>query len=228
MDKYNVATPSTSRPAPPQPQDFGLSPERAKKLENPFKPGWMFWVPYAAVCFYVLISTRELLGNIAVIFLVAWPITLAVALAIPTSVAHLWARLQPDYPRYKQYKAASSRYQIELAAWVRTQRDWWLRLSGTSFEVEAGSVFSKRGYVVRRVGGSGDQGVDLLLTKDGVTIAVQCKAHRNPVGPAAIRDLYGAMTHHGHPEAWILSTAGFTRGAKAFAAGKPIKLLTVD
>jgi restriction system protein len=138
------------------------------------------------------------------------------------------ARLQADYPLYKQFKAASSRYQIELAAWVRTQRDWWLRLGGTSFEVEAGSVFSRRGYVVRRVGGSGDQGVDLLLTKGGVTIAVQCKAHRLPVGPSVVRDLFGAMVHHGCREAWLLSTSGFTKGARAFAAGKPIKLLSVD
>jgi len=175
-----------------------------------------------------LINAAPLLGGIAVIFWVAWPITIGIAIGIPMSLAQLWARLQADYPRYRQYKAASGRYQVELAAWARTQRDWWLRLGGTSFEVEAGSVFSRRGYAVRRVGGSGDQGVDLLLTKGGVTIAVQCKAHRMPVGPSAVRDLFGAMVHHRYAEAWLLSTSGFTKGARFFAAGKPIKLLTVD
>jgi len=188
----------------------------------------MFWVPYAGAFLYALVNFAPLLGNIGLILWIAWPVTFFMAMWIPLAPAALWARCQSDYPAYKRYTAECTRYKSDLALWVRQQREWWLRLDGRSFEVEAGSVFTRRGYAVRRVGGSGDQGVDLLLTKGGVTIAVQCKAHRNPVGPAAIRDLYGAMTHHGHPEAWILSTTGFTRGAKAFAAGKPIKLLTVD
>jgi hypothetical protein len=187
----------------------------------------MFWVPYIGAFLFAVVKIAPLLGPIGILLWI-WPVTLFIATSIPLASAQLWARCQSDYPAYKRYKAERTRYQNALALWVRQQREWWLRLDGRSFEVEAGSVFTRRGYAVRRVGGSGDQGVDLLLTKGGVTIAVQCKAHRNPVGPAAIRDLYGAMTHHGHPEAWILSTAGFTRGAKAFAAGKPIKLLTVD
>ena len=106
--------------------------------------------------------------------------------------------------------------------------EWWRRLDGTSFEIEAGMVFSKRGYTVCRVGGSGDQGVDLILSKDGITIAVQCKAHRLPVGPGVVRDLYGSLMHHKHREGWLLSTEGFTKGARAFASGKPIRLVTVS
>lgn len=166
----------------------------------------MFWVPYFVAFFFALVKFAPLLGTYGLVLWIAWPVTILVAWQIPLVPGYLWARFQPDYPAYKQYKAQCVRYRNDLAAWVRTQRDWWLRLDGRTFEVEAGSVFVGRGYTVRRVGGSGDQGVDLLLTKDGVTIAVQCKAHRNPVGPAAIRDLYGAMTHHGHRQAWIVST----------------------
>lgn len=223
-----VSRPQTNRPLEPKPEDFGLSPERAQKLANPFKPGWMFWVPYAAAFLYVLINYAPLLGNIGLILWVAWPVTLGIAIYPPLAAGQFWARSQPDYRMYQQYKSAVSQYRVDLAEWDRRQRDWWLRLDGRSFEVEAGSVFARRGYTVRRVGGSGDQGIDLLLTRDGITVAVQCKAHRIPVGPAAVRDLYGAMAHHNHREAWLLSTLGFTKGARAFAAGKPIKLLTVD
>jgi hypothetical protein len=212
----------------PKAQDFGLSPERAKKLQEPLKLGCVFSLFFFPVFFFALVKGAPLLGDIGIILWIAWPLTLLVALLIPIALAEVWARSQPDYPAYKQYKAEYARYRSAIAIWVRQQREWWLRLDGRSFEVEAGTVFRRRGYTVRRVGGSGDQGVDLLLTKDGLTIAVQCKAHRNPVGPGAIRDLYGAMVHHRHREAWILSTTGFTRGAKAFAAGKPIRLLTLE
>jgi len=216
------------RPIEPRPQDFGLSPERAKRLEQPVNLGWIFWISYAGAFLFALVKVAPLLGGFGLLLWIAWPLTLFVAIFIPLGPGQLWARCQSDYPAYKRYKARCAQYKNDLAFWVRQQREWWLRLDGRSFEVEAGVVFTRRGYTVRRVGGSGDQGVDLLLTKNGVTIAVQCKAHRNPVGPAAIRDLYGAMAHHNHHEAWLLSTTGFTPGAKAFAAGKPIKLLTVD
>jgi len=78
------------------------------------------------------------------------------------------------------------------------------------------------------VGGTGDGGVDLILWKDGKEIIVQCKAHARPVGPGAVRDLYGAMMHKHATEAWLVSTMGFSQGAKSFSVGKPLKLFRID
>ena len=78
---------------------------------------------------------------------------------------------------------------------------------------------------VERTPTSGDQGVDLVLRKNGVTTVVQCKAHKNGVGPAVARELLGSMVAFGAKAAILACTGGFTRGVHEFVEGKPIRLL---
>ena len=97
-------------------------------------------------------------------------------------------------------------------------------------ESELAQVYRKLGYVVEETPKTGDGGVDLLVAKRGKTLLVQCKGHKNPVGPAIARELYGAYTAR-RPlvaGAVLASPSGFTRGAKAFASGKPIELLSAS
>ena len=72
----------------------------------------------------------------------------------------------------------------------------------------------------------GDQGVDLILTKNGKTTVVQCKAHKSPVGASVVRDLFGSMHHFKAESAILACTGGFTGGVKKFARGKPIQLIS--
>lgn len=128
-------------------------------------------------------------------------------------------------------KRKSDYDQIEKTAlynYMRTQKNYWLKLSGWQFEKEIGGIYSKLGYHVVVTRGSGDGGVDLVLNKDGVKYLVQCKNHNKPVGPSGVRDLYGAM-HHEHAGAGIfISSMGYTRGAHEFAAGKNIQMLDIN
>jgi HJR/Mrr/RecB family endonuclease len=51
-------------------------------------------------------------------------------------------------------------------------------LSPTDFEKMVGRVYEAKGYKVEHRGGSGDKGVDLMLTDSkGYHIAVQCKRY---------------------------------------------------
>jgi hypothetical protein len=47
-----------------------------------------------------------------------------------------------------------------------------------------------------------------------------------------VRELYGTLLHEQErgaaTEAWLICYAGFYRGAKEFAFGKPIRLLTIQ
>jgi len=54
-------------------------------------------------------------------------------------------------------------------------------------------------------------------------------ARRIGVGLAqsTVRELYGALLHHGADEAWLITTAGFQRSATSFAANKRLRLLTI-
>jgi len=111
--------------------------------------------------------------------------------------------------------------------WRRTQERWWCSLEGQQFEKEVGKLLKERGYNVQFTGASGEGGVDLVLDSASETILVQCKAHKSPVGPAAVRDLYGALTHRGGSEAWLVSTSPFTGGATEFARDKPLRLIEI-
>ena len=67
-----------------------------------------------------------------------------------------------------------------------------------------------------------------MLVRGTKRIIVQCKAHKGYISPGVVRDLYGTMIHHQADEAWLVSTRGFFTGSRAFAEGKPIRLLTIE
>ena len=104
----------------------------------------------------------------------------------------------------------------------------WRKLSGRGFERELARLLQARGYHVKLMPATKDGGVDLILQKDSQSILVQCKAHKNRVGPGPVRDLFGTLTHQGGTAAWLVATSSFTKGAATFARGKPIRLLLVE
>ena len=76
--------------------------------------------------------------------------------------------------------------------------------------------------------GSGDKGIDILIEdEDGKTI-VQCKNHKNPVGPSVVRELYGVMVSEGSNYGILINSGGFTKGVIEFSSGKPIELWDLD
>jgi restriction system protein len=107
------------------------------------------------------------------------------------------------------------------------QEFWWQTLDGRRFEVELALVLKRLGYNVRWTGRAGDGGVDLELSRGGHEVIVQCKAHKNPIGPGPVRDLYGTMIHRKANEAWLVTANGFSQAARDFAHGKGIRLLRV-
>ena len=108
---------------------------------------------------------------------------------------------------------------------LRKHEEYWNGLSGLEFEKELGILCERRGYKVSFTPVSGDEGVDLILQKDGKKTVVQCKGHKSPAGPAVVRELYGTMFHFDADKAILACTGGFTKGAKNFASGKPIILV---
>lgn len=105
---------------------------------------------------------------------------------------------------------------------------YWLNLSGYQFEKEVAKLYKTRGYGVQVTKGSGDGGIDIFLEKAGRRYGVQCKNHHKAIGPAAIRDLYGAMSHEGLDAGIFIASSGYTKGAKEFARNKAITLLDIN
>ena len=62
------------------------------------------------------------------------------------------------------------------------------RMSGREFEYYMAKVFETLGYEVNLVGGTGDQGVDLLIQQGHELIAVQCNNYNQPVVNKPVQD----------------------------------------
>ncbi len=94
------------------------------------------------------------------------------------------------------------------------------------FERFCGLYFELQGYKVKLCGlGGADGGIDLLLRKRWKTTLVQCKHWKANVGVTTVREMYGIMHANNYDAVIIAALNGFTKEAKDWAKGKPIKLI---
>lgn len=77
---------------------------------------------------------------------------------------------------------------------------------------------------VRRVGGSGDEGVDLYATKDGLRYVVQCKRYKDLVPPHYIRELYGTLQAKQLDRALLVTTGRVSWQTWEWIKDKPIEI----
>lgn len=98
-------------------------------------------------------------------------------------------------------------------------------MGSLEFEEFVGRVFSSLGYSVETTAHSGDEGIDLMLKKDGKLRCAQVKLHSKPIGQPVIRDFFGAMQHLGAAKGYVVTNNTFSLQAERFAEGKPIELV---
>lgn len=125
------------------------------------------------------------------------------------------------FHKVAQYEEAISRYE-------KTQHTYWKSLRGTKFERALANLYKKMGYSVQQTKASGDEGIDLILSKEDKTTVVQCKGYAKPIGISAARDLYGTMIHCKADSAVLACPAGFTKVVENFVTDKPIQLISAD
>ncbi len=81
------------------------------------------------------------------------------------------------------------------------------------------AAFRKNGYRVERRGGAhADDGIDLVIERDGVVTAVLCKRWKAwKVNPNTVRELLGTITGGHVPHGMILTLRGYTVPARVKA-----------
>ena len=101
------------------------------------------------------------------------------------------------------------------------------RMHPTEFEAYIANLFLKLGYKTETVGGSHDEGIDVIAEKDGIKHYIQCKKFiTQTVSVGAVRDFYGAITDHlANGKGYFITTNKFTLEAERFAEDKPIELI---
>ncbi len=91
--------------------------------------------------------------------------------------------------------------------------------AGSQLEEWVARVLQALGYEVRRVGGPGDHGADLILEGISGPTVVQVKwSAKDPIGPQGVRDVLMAQKYHRATSALLVSNQEFTRQAREEAS----------
>jgi restriction system protein len=100
-------------------------------------------------------------------------------------------------------------------------------LTPEGFEEFVAELFEVMGHAVETVGGSGDEGADLLLERDGLRAVVQCKYHRGEgvIGSPQLQKFLGTIHHRHCHKGFFVTTRTFSLAAERFAASQPIELI---
>lgn len=100
-------------------------------------------------------------------------------------------------------------------------------MEGRDFEYFCADLLQKRGFLeVEVTKGSGDNGVDILAEKDGVTYAIQCKRYEEPVGVKAVQEVYAGRDYYDRMVGVVMSNQYFTKGAVEMA--RKLKIMLWD
>ena len=113
---------------------------------------------------------------------------------------------------------------ITLLKKRKSTKDYDL-MEGRDFEFFCAELLEKRGFLeVEVTKGSGDNGVDILAEKDGVTYAVQCKRYEEPVGVKAVQEAYAGRDYYDRMVGVVMSNQYFTKNAVQMAQNLKIML----
>jgi hypothetical protein len=138
--------------------------------------------------------------------------------------------LVPGFDAFRRFKLARGSYKAALEKYqlwqARTLTEFWCSLSGVVFEREVARLYQALGYQVRLTPGTADGGIDIVLLREGVVTAVQCKAHRKKIGVAVGRELVASAKDIGADRMMIACTHGVSEPLKVYAREKGIGIVT--
>lgn len=139
--------------------------------------------------------------------------------------------------RHRQNALAFAKQQQRLFSAKQREKDLWQirfgkqqaaelnQLSGTEFEKYLAGLLQQLGYLVELTPSTGDYGADLLLSKDGLRIAVQAKCYTGSVGVAAVQEALSGMAYYQCQSAWVITTGNYTNNAIELARQSKVRLI---
>jgi len=97
-------------------------------------------------------------------------------------------------------------------------------LTGYEFESYLENIFTLLGYTVIQTSLSGDQGADLIISKDGEKSVVQAKKYTGKVSNGAIQEIVAAKNHYNAQNAIVVTNSFFTKSAIDLALSNDVEL----
>lgn len=98
-------------------------------------------------------------------------------------------------------------------------------LNGLEFEKYCSSKLSQNGWKCRVTQGSGDQGVDIIASRDNITVVFQCKRYEGNVGNSAVQEIISGKQFYNANYGVVVTNSTFTKSAKQLAASTQILLI---
>lgn len=127
-------------------------------------------------------------------------------------------RIDESRVRVENLRMAARRADLKLAQLTT--------LTAEGFEEFVAELFEALGYDVDRIGGTGDEGVDLRVTRGGLVGVVQCKYHKKGVvGSPELQKFLGTVHHTRSHKGFFVTTSTFTLSAERFVGEHPIELV---
>ena len=102
------------------------------------------------------------------------------------------------------------------------------KMDGYIFEKYVKNVYEKSGYSVHHTPLSGDQGADLILSRNGNKIAVQVKRYSSKVTNKAVQEVVAAKAMYECTEGLVVTNNFFTDSAIELALANSIDLVDRD
>ena len=90
-------------------------------------------------------------------------------------------------------------------------------MNGLEFEKFIAELFSKMGYESEITKASGDQGIDVIASKNGNKIGIQAKCYSSSVGNKAVQEAVAGKNHYRLDKAIVVTNNFFTDAAQQLA-----------
>lgn len=98
-------------------------------------------------------------------------------------------------------------------------------MSPYDYEHYCARLIENAGWQTSVTKGSGDQGIDVIATKNGFTMVVQCKMYSTPVGNKAVQEASAGKGFIQADAAIVVTNNSYTPSARQLAATLEVKLL---
>lgn len=98
-------------------------------------------------------------------------------------------------------------------------------MDGIEYEHYCANILNNLGWETHVLKASGDQGVDIIATKENRKYAIQCKRYSKPVGNKAIQEVIAGKIFYNIDSAIVVSNSYFTKSAQQLASATGVILL---
>lgn len=99
------------------------------------------------------------------------------------------------------------------------------RMQPRNYELYCANLLQQIGWDAQTTVISGDQGADVIATKNHIRLILQCKLYNKPVGNKAVQEISTAKIFYHADHAAVVSNADYTVSAKQLASSANIILL---